>query len=169
MYKLLLLALLSFKALGLEVVNKYSYIDQSLFNEYTFKHHVMSVGLRVPVGPVVLEGTYGSSISDSPDRYKVSIKDITSLSVLYPIDLTESLSFMPKVGYTDYESEWKYKGRETHWSPAKDNDWHWGLGLEYSMDSYSLGLEYVDYYRKNKEGKGSESTTGISLYLTYSY
>lgn len=161
-----------------EVDITYSRINQNLFDIISFPMDATSVsltawndsnlGFRITTGKstetanqLYVEGLHYTNIIDS----------LWSATLLYRYELSDTWSLETGIGKTDYKSTWKVNGVVPVWGDnSADSDWSYTAGLSYKMeDSVYLKLSYTDYYRKNKEGYGRETTRGFGLSLVYRF
>ena len=157
-----------------EVSFGYMKMSQDLFSTIEFDIDGAMLGYAYWHGSFGFKVQAGKGV-ESPNAlyvkdtfYKADIQSLFSGTIMYRQRITNKWNIEAGVGKTDYKSAWTINNEPAPWGVGSDSDWSYHVGITYKTDTnWKVGLEYVDAYRKNKEGYGKETTNYFNLNIRY--
>ena len=152
----------------------YMQMNQDLFNTIEFNIDGVMVGYTYWYGSIGFKAQAGKGV-ESPNAlyiinkfYKADIQSLFSGTIMYRQRITNKWNIEAGVGKTDYKSAWTINTQPAPWGVGSDSDWSYHLGVTYqTTPSWKIGIEYVDAYRKDKQGYGTETTNYFNLNIRY--
>lgn len=153
----------------------YARVNQNLFGTIAFPMdavivdvtywHDSGLGFKLSTGKST---ETANSLYVKGAHYTNKIDSLWSGTFLYRYELDK---WYTEIGFgkTDYKATWTVNEVIPVWGDnSADSDWSYYAGVGYKIeDNVLLKFTYADWYRKEKEGYGRETTRGFTVGFSY--
>lgn len=173
---LFLLISINSNALDYEIGLSHLKLEQKLFGTIQFDMDLTGINTKVwygnfGAGVFVAKSNKVENTLTVPGKiYENEIDLFIHTKLMYRYKVGK-FSIVPSFGYVNYKTTWWSNGvKPTNWANDHDSDLTYGLSLRYEVNKKSvITFGYTDFYRKNKKGKGKETTKGLFLSVNYRF